>query len=251
MSTGNEPSEKSPDELTLRFRRLRQQSRLVRFLMSVGIVSLGVVFFGCISCALIQNLFGPKKTKVAGEIDQITASILPITVPAGYEPSVGVAADNSLMLLELCRYQQKQGRGLLLIGQFNLRQGPWPGDEASLRRFLEAEESSLRLITPQKKSVRSFVVREKRATFEIVEGEDRASTTKLRQVTGTFPGREGVGMLILQAEQGFLSDADIETLLQALTTGSPEQTHPKSDDHSHPASAVSPANGLAPQTPDK
>ena len=91
-----------------------------------------------------------------------------------------------------------------------------PQEVDQLRNLLENSSPDLRSIDPKQTQERKVTIRGREAKFEIVNGEDRASNTKLRQVKGTFQGHEGVAILILQAEAGYLSDEAIEDLLKSL-----------------------------------
>ena len=73
------------------------------------------------------------------------------------------------------------------------------------------------MIEAKQSEVRKLTVRGAEAEFEIVTGEDRASTTKMRQVTGMFRGQEGNVLLILQAEVEQLTEDAIDALFVSLT----------------------------------
>lgn len=52
--------------------------------------------------------------------------------------------------------------------------------------------------------------------FQVGSGEDRASTTKYRQVIGRFRGKVDDALLILQFEDEILSDQEIDDFIKSI-----------------------------------
>ena len=194
----------------------RRRLRLPRWLIVLGAIATG----GLLTCGagwvVIALLFSPSQTKVPAEIEAIAQRVAPLRVPPQFRPAWGWEADHSVAWIQIARFDQSAGRGLLLIGELHVRPVTNPQEVDQLRNLLENSSPELRLISPKQTQERKLTIRGREAKFEIIDGEDRASTTRLRQVTGSFPGHEATALLILQAEAGYLSDEAIDDLLKSL-----------------------------------
>ena len=184
--------------------------------MVLGAITAGGGLTCGVGWVVIALLFRPTETIVPAEVEAIARRVAPLRVPPQFKPVWGWEADHSLAWLQIARFDQSAGRGLLLIGELHVRPVSNPQEVDQLRNLLENSAPELRLITPKQTQERKVTIRGHEAKFEIVDGEDRASTTKLRQVTGSFQGHEATAILILQAEVGYLSDEAIEDLLKSL-----------------------------------
>ena len=184
--------------------------------MILGAIAAGGILTCGAGWIVIALLFSPSQTKVPAEIEAIALRMAPLRVPPQFQPAWGLEADHSLAWIQIARFDQNAGRGRLLIGELHVRLVPNPQDLDQLRVLLENSSPDLRSVAPKQTQERKLTIRGREAKFEIIDGEDRASTTKLRQVTGSFPGHEATAILILQAEAGYLSDEAIDDLLKSL-----------------------------------
>lgn len=198
-------------------RRARRSLRTTRWLW-IGGGAFGSCLLACgLGWVAVALLFGPAHTDVAAQIQIITQRIAAVRVPPLFQPVWGWEADNSLIWVQMARFDHRDGRGLMLIGEFHVRPVFNPTEQLQLRKLLEDSSPDLRLISPKDTEQRKLSVRGTETEFEIVTGEDRASTTKMRQVSGMFPGHKGTAMLILQAEEDCLSEEAITELLNSLS----------------------------------
>ena len=184
--------------------------------MILAAIAAGCVLTCGVGWVMFALLFSPSQTKVPAEIEAIARRVAPLRVPPQFQPAWAWEADHSVAWIQIARFDQSAGRGLLLIGELHVRPLVNPQEVDQLRNLLENSSPDLRSIDPKQTQERKVIIRGREAKFEIVNGEDRASNTKLRQVKGTFQGREGAAILILQAEAGYLSDEAIDDLLKSL-----------------------------------
>ena len=198
-------------------RRLwRRGLRLPRWLLVLGAITAGGLLTCSVGWVVIVLLFSPSQTEVPAEVEAIARRVAPLRVPPLFQPAWGWEADHSMAWLQIARFNQSAGRGLLLIGELHVRPVTNPQEVDQLRNLLENSSPERRLIAPKQTRERTLTIRGSESKFEIIDGEDRASTTRLRQVTGSFPGHESTAILILQAEADYLSDDAIEDLLKSL-----------------------------------
>ncbi len=194
----------------------RKRSRLAWWLTAFGVVSGSSVLACCMSWVGAALVFGPTQTKLPSEIEAVAQQMALLDLPPQFQPTWGWAADHSLFWLQIARFDHSGKRGLLLIGELHIRPMVNPHELEQLRQLMVDSSPDLRLVDPKQTEIRTLTIRGAEAKFEIVNGEDRASTTKMRQVTGTFKGREGTVFLFVQAEADHLSDEAIQELLDSL-----------------------------------
>ena len=124
--------------------------------------------------------------------------------------------DNLIMRIDIARFIHREGRGILVVGQMHLKMLPYSQQQSQLKEFVEKIAPELKMIDLSEQSTRTLDIRGVPSQFEIGLGEDRASTTKYRQVTGKFRGKLDDAVLILQCEDGFLTDQEIEDFLNSI-----------------------------------
>ena len=212
----------SPAEPSLVHQLRRRRSLLPRWLIVLGALAAGGILTCGAGCIVLALLFRPAETNVPANVEMIARRMAPLRVPPQFQPVWGCEADTSLAWIQIARFDHSAGRGLLLIGELHVRPMPNPEEVDQLRSLLDSFSPNRRLIAPQQRRERTLTIRGQKSTFEIVDGEDRASTTKLRQVTGSFPGHEATALLILQAEADYLSDEAIEDMLTSLADAAPK-----------------------------
>ena len=194
----------------------RRRPRWPRWLIVLSVIAAA----GILTCGLgwvtVVVVFGPSHTVIPAEVEAIARQMAPLRVPPQFQPAWGWEADNSLVWFQVARFDHSAGRGRLVVGELHVRPVTHPQEVDQLRELLKNASPDLRSIDSTQTRERKLTIRGREATFEIVDGEDRASSTKLRQVTGSFSGHEATALLILQAEADYLSDAAIEDLLKSL-----------------------------------
>ncbi len=210
------PDADPPAEPSFFLHLRRRRSRLPRWLTVLGTLAAGGVLTCGAGWLVLALLFSPTETTVPAEVEAIARRVAPLRVPPQFQPAWGREADNSLAWFQMARFEQSAGRGLLLIGELHVRPLSNPEEVDQLRNLIELASPRRRLIAPKQTRERTLTIRGRECKFEIVDGEDRASTTRLRQVTGSFPGHVATALLILQAEADYLSDEAIEDVLKSL-----------------------------------
>ena len=212
----NPPERSDPPAPRLPRRRRTLQSRLT---IIFAVLSTAALVCCCVPLLVLQFAFGLDETKEPAEILAVAQKIAPLVLPAKFQGTLARSADNSLFEVYVARFDHREGRGRLVIGQMHMKFRP-PGfedqDSKLLQKAIDGLSPGLRLPDVKQTQKRTLKFRGGNITFEIVEGEDRASTTRLKQVSGSFTGPSGAFQLILQAETDYLTDEAIEALLQSL-----------------------------------
>ncbi len=208
MSDSAEPKPPSPG--------LDQRRRLLRLSRVIAIVASSVLF-ACAGCSFLTSFLTRSEISPGPEgAAQIAANITDWTLPPGFSGKYGSTNDVRFWRIEIANFQNQKGRGFLVIGQ--LRSNVWlsPDSLALARVMIDRETPELRKINLRETETRILTVRGLPATFEIGHGEDRASITKYCQVVGHFRGKADDAVLILQCEEGVLSNEEIDAFLKSI-----------------------------------
>jgi hypothetical protein len=212
MPDSDESPVKAPDLIPKR-RRFR-----LPFFFSIVSSSLLFACVGC--CALTRWIFGVQEFESPVAVDQVVSKITTWTLPEGFSGKRGIIIDNLLMQFEFTLHVHKQGRGSIVLAQLHWKSEPTPQMKEQkkelIQKALEMLASDLKKINVTEKETRKITIRDVPAEFEIAHGEDRASTTKFRQVTGEFRGLTDDVTLILQCEEEILSDQQIDDFLKSI-----------------------------------
>ena len=186
-------------------------------LLSISAIFFCGLFFVCSGCCVLSFLLlRPQVVETAEGADAAASIITDWKVPETFEGKSGVTMDNILMRIDIASFIQREGRGILLVGQMHIKMMPSSQQQSQLKEFMEKIAPELKMIDLSEHSTRTLEIRGVPSQFEIGLGEDRGSTTKYRQVTGKFRGKLDDAVLILQCEEGFLTDQEIDDFLNSI-----------------------------------
>ncbi len=186
-------------------------------LLSIGAIASCGVFFMCAGCCVLTMfLFFPHVDATREGAETAASKITDWKLPESFEGKSGVTIDNMFMRFDIALYAHREGRGVLIIEQLHTNLMTYEQKQTYLKDTIERISPELKKIDLNEHETRTLVIREVPSQFEIGRGEDRASTTKYRQVTGHFRGKLDDAVLILQGEEGFLTDQEIDEFLNSI-----------------------------------
>ena len=196
---------------------LPKRSRGFERLLSISAIVFCVLFFMCGGCCFLSFLlFRPQVVDTTEGAEAAASMITEWKLPESFVGKSSVTMDNLIMRIDIARFIHREGRGILVVGQMHLKMLPYSQQQSQLKEFVEKIAPELKMIDLSEQSTRTLDIRGVPSQFEIGLGEDRASTTKYRQVTGKFRGKLDDAVLILQCEDGFLTDQEIEDFLNSI-----------------------------------
>jgi hypothetical protein len=195
---------------------MRQKTVLQRVISIVAIfVCCG--FLSCAGCCVLtMALLGPKNFDTPEGAEKVAADILSWTLPKNFAGKSAAVMDNFLMRFEVARFVQKQGRGNLVLGQLHYKWMPGTDLHLHLLEIVEKIAPDLKKIDVAESETRSPMINGAKAQFEIQKGEDRATTTRYRRVIGHFQQRLNTVIVILECEEEFLADEDLEDFINSI-----------------------------------
>ena len=193
-----------------------RKSKVQRLLSIFAIISC-CGFFSCAGCCLLGVvLLGPKNFDTPEGAEQVAVQITNWTLPKNFIGKSGAVMDNVVLRFDVARFVQKQGRGNLVIGQFHYKLLPSADVQSQLQEIVEKLAPDLKKIDVTENESRAPMINGVAAKFVIGRGEDRATTTRYRQVIGHFRGKLNNAVVILECEEEFLSDQEIDDFINSI-----------------------------------
>ena len=201
------PDREEPEDLVVVARRVRRL-KVIR-IIAVASSSVLLACAGC--CFLLGLVFRPQVLEGPEGANRIAAQIVDWNLPEGFQGKLGLVVNMWVIQFEIAKFQQQQGRGTLVIGQWR----PTMGMTAGLR-LLHQNAPELRTINVENPQMKSIVIRGWPAQLEAGHGEDVASNTRYQQVSGNFRGKSGDAILIFQCEEGILDDNALDAFIMSI-----------------------------------
>jgi hypothetical protein len=198
----------------------RRPRRLIRFSNLLVGMAACVLFAGAGCCLISPYLFGIQRSDGDDGAKKVAGEVIHWTLPPAYAGVVGITFDNSAFRFDIARFGQEKGRGSLVIARLMWRAWPAPDDPEMRKKFIEGSiewvKPELHNIDASEREERAFVVGGLSGKCEISHGEDRGSTTKYRQIVGYFHDKSVDGYLILQGEDEYLTQQEIDDFLNSI-----------------------------------
>jgi hypothetical protein len=167
-------------------------------------------------CMLTAAFIRPKVGETSEVAAQAAAKITDWTLPQNFEGKSGLEFDSPIISLYMAKFAQKEGRGQLILGQVQNKIFVFQDQKEQLGQLIEKQAPELKTLNATERRVEKRTIRNLPAEFSIEVGYDLASTTKMMQIKGYFRGKRDESILILQCENGILSDQEIEEFLQSI-----------------------------------
>ena len=194
-----------------------KRNRGLERLLSISAIVFCGLFFVCAGCCFFSFLlFRPQVVETTEGAETAASMITEWKIPESFEGKSGVTMDNMVMRIDIARFVHRDGRGILIVGQIHLKMLPYSQQQSQVKDFMEKISPELKMIELDEHASRTLVIRGVPSQFESGLGEDRASTTKYRQVTGNFRGKLDNAVLILQCEEGFITEQEIDDFLNSI-----------------------------------
>jgi hypothetical protein len=191
-------------------------ARSYRRLTIASITSSIVLLFCAGFCLLTTKLFGPTWYQGEEGANKVAGRIVEFTPPQGFKGKLGMEIDFRVFRFDVAKFVQDNGRGNLVVAQMSSQPFAAATDRNQIKQTVENMSPELKTLKVDHSRKKAMTIRSLPAEFQIQTGEDVASTTRLLEVTGTFRGKSDDAFLVLQCEEGILSDQEIEQFLQSI-----------------------------------
>jgi hypothetical protein len=161
-----------------------------------------------------------KMTQIPAEVQQIADSIARISIPEGYSPTGGMTMNLGASVKMAIFERKAEGKsGQLMLMQMNV-----PGGGVSDQQVRQSLDQQMQQsgkdgsITVKSRATRSFQIDGQARDFEFIEGTEPKTNAEVRQVVGTFPGREGMAILMLREAAAGWDEAAAVKMLESIST---------------------------------
>jgi hypothetical protein len=204
---GMDPSDSNDRQiLRLQIRRRALQSRL---LMIFAIGCTVMLTCCCVPMVVLQIAFGPTEFKKPADVDAVAKQIAPIAVPPGFTGALASTADNAAwrVIAQIRTHMSKP----FLDAEDNGKL-----EEQMLQTLMNDLYPGLKNLNVKTTRTKVVLLRGTDVTFTIDEGEDLTSTTRRHQVFGKTITPDGALQLVLQVEDGFITDEAIDAMLDSM-----------------------------------
>jgi hypothetical protein len=195
----------------------------------------GAFFFFWKAKDALQNAV----TMAPEAVRERTAQIVKIDVPPGFEPFQ--ALDMVFMRWVLYTKGQNQ-EGVLMLMEFgNQMMGNQQQQRQQMRDALRQQQrgGGMGELQAQETESREYTVKGEKVSFEFVKGTNRQGQA-MREVTGSFPTRNGVAMLMLLVPEDDYDEAAVVKMIESISE--PEQPGELPAERALPEDAQAPAD---------
>jgi hypothetical protein len=165
-----------------------------------------------------KNQFKMNIDMTAAGTEAMTKTIADIEILEGFQPQSSLDMAFIVGSMKWVVYQQQAGTGRLMLAEMNIPNA----DQAQQKKQMEdsmlqqQQQQGFRILKNQTTETREFTIRGEKVEFVFAEGTDVNTDTAVRQVTGVFPGREGMGYLMLQIDDESYDEQAVVRMIESI-----------------------------------
>lgn len=177
-----------------------------------------VIFLGCIAGGGVLLCCGGGawwinsiQTENPQEVIARTKEMVDIEIPDDFQPQKGMNANVFGFKMKLAVYKLKSADGMLMLMSMSAAEA---NQDAQMRNVLQGEVA--KNLTINNLKTRKFEVRGEIVDFKFAQSENMDNGDPWRQVTGTFAGKEGTVMLMLQIEEEAYDEDVVIKMIESI-----------------------------------
>jgi hypothetical protein len=186
------------------------------------LIILAVVVIGAVLCCGGIGLFmysNPpvKTTTSAAEITEKTNAIADIEILPGFNPVMAMDMNMYVMTMQMAFYDG-QGSGMLMIAQVQAPQG---GDQAQMQQQMRQSMQQQNMgeqLTIKNSETKTVSIDGQDVDFLFSTATNAKDNSDWRQVTGAFPGKNGMAFMILQQPAEAFDEEEAVNMLESIHT---------------------------------
>ena len=182
----------------------------------VGGLGLFVMLLCCgIGGWMVYSLM-PKLTSNPAEVAEIGKQVIDLQIPDDFQADTAMTIDNFAMTMRMANFRQKDNKGTLLLGDFQLKFGN-PDQKLDIQQKRDQNNSKDGLKLEMGDSqVREFEVRGKQVPFRFSDAVDQDTKTKFRVVEGDLEGPKGGAFIKLIIESEAYDDDAVVKMIESI-----------------------------------
>lgn len=145
------------------------------------------------------------------------AEIVTIDVPEQFRPSDSMKMNFGVMKMKMAMFKAQVGGGTVILAEMQMPAMPQQQDqEAQLRQSLRQQNVNNRELVVRESEMREFDVRGEKVKFLFAKAEEVSTGAAFRQVTGTFPSKQGIAILQVQVEEEHYDEEAVVKMLESI-----------------------------------
>ncbi len=198
----------------------------------------------------------------AGQIAELTASIVDIRVPPRYEPYLGEDHTSGQVLRKQVHYSSNDDEGGIVIREMLAGDVTTREEAARILAGELTEEGWFYEFEPASTDQRTFSINGEACVFEFRTGTDPDTGDDVREVVGTVPSGGGLAYLVIYDTSANWDEAAIVGMIESIRMGqpgpavestpansSPDAATPTETPPESPAETPAESTGETPQAP--
>ena len=148
-----------------------------------------------------------------------TKDVTDIEIPDDFQPVMSM----DLIIMKMFVYetkkqdgQTKKHDGMLMIAELHQNFAKDQNAEAQMKDAMNKQGKGQPDLDIIKSETREFEIKGKPASFKFSEAQDPKTKKEFRQVTGSFPGKAGTAMLVLQVPANEYDEEEIVEMIESI-----------------------------------
>lgn len=193
-----------------------------KVLVILGIVFVVLAVVCCGGAGILYYMIKPTITEDPAEVRAKTAEIAAIEIPDQLEPTTAMSMKIPLndIGVTMVTYTDEDTGGFLSMSML-AAEGLAPGKEAEMRRGFEQMTNQQNVQGPEnieatEESEVTMEIRGETATFTISKGAGQQSGGSRIAVVGTFQGKEGPTVFVLNVDAEQFSEEEVIEMLESI-----------------------------------
>ena len=145
------------------------------------------------------------------DIRATLAEIADMDVPASFQPQQGMKM-NMGFSMKMVMFQAGQGGNLAIVEMAV----PGGANEAQMRQQMQQQNfGQNQNITIGETETREFDIKGQKSAFQFAKATNQQGS-QIRQVSGTFPGKGGTAMLVLQVPESSYKEDEVVKMIESI-----------------------------------
>jgi hypothetical protein len=177
----------------------------------------GGVLLCCGVFAWVGYSFAPKIVTTPDEVNKFRDEIATMTLPADLKPKTAMKMDNFAFNMIMATYSSDDNKQNFLLGSMQVKVGDAAAaDQEFQMREAMGENDQQRTLKNKQSTTKKLKVKGVEREFDFATGEDVQTGKKMREVSGTFPGKSGQAFFAYQSEEDVYKEDEIIKMIESI-----------------------------------
>jgi len=178
----------------------------------------GLLCLVCCGGGYWMSKNGMQEDSTPEGVRTTTAEIVDMEVPATFVPEQAVTMNMfGFLKMKIAVYKARKGvEGQLALMQFAMPEAMAEQQKEAFQQQNPGQRQNSEKLVELKSETRKFKIRGEDSSFQFTELEHKDTKEKWRGVSGTFPSKEGSGLLNLQVQESAYDEKEIIKMIESI-----------------------------------